>query len=141
VKPLGRTGGMAVAGVGLVALSLGAAWLRRPAPAPAPCADGGVAVLVDAGTGLLPRVECRAQGEGVPLAATVALLGRKLDLNRVPLQELERVPGVSPALARALVTAREARPGGFRDWGEVDDLPGVGPATLERLQGVLELKP
>jgi len=132
---------MAVAGVVLVALSLGAAWLRRPGPATGPCLDGGIAVLVDAGQGLLPRIECRDGQVAAPLAASAVLLGVKLDLNRAPLEELERLPGISPALARSLVTAREARPGGFRDWSDVDDLPGVGAATLERLQAVLELKP
>jgi competence ComEA-like helix-hairpin-helix protein len=141
VTALGRTFGMAVAGGALVALSLLSAWLRRPAPAERPCADGGVAVLVDAGAGQLPRLECHAEVPAAPLAASAVLLGTKLDLNRAPLEELERLPGVPASLARALVTAREARPGGFRDWSEVDELPGVGPATLERLQAVLELRP
>ena len=132
---------MAVAGALLVTLSLGAAWLRRPGPSRRTCADGGVPVLVDAGAGQLPRLECHGEADGAPHAAAAVLLGARLDLNRVPLDQLERLPGVSPSLARALVAARESRPGGFRDWGEVDGLPGVGPATLERLQAVLELKP
>jgi competence protein ComEA len=132
---------MAVAAALLVAVSVLAAWVRRAGPAAPLCGDGGVPVLVDAGAGRLPRLECQAAVEPSPVAASAVLLGRKLDLNRAPLEELERLPGISPALARALVAARESRPGGFRDWSEVDGLPGVGPATLERLQALLELKP
>lgn len=141
MSSLGRAGGMAVAGALLVAVAVLAAWVRRPGPAPSPCSDGGIPVLVDAGEGRFPRLECQAGGTVPTGAASAVLLGQKLDLNRAPLEELERLPGISPALARALVAARESRPGGFRDWDEVDGLPGVGPATLERLQAVLELKP
>jgi competence protein ComEA len=56
-----------------------------------------------------------------------------LDVNLASAAELERLPGVGPALAARIVEAR-ARDGPF---GSVDDLRrvrGVGGATLERLR-------
>src|SRR5262245_43389442 len=56
-----------------------------------------------------------------------------LDVNLASVAELERLPGVGPALAARIVEAR-ARDGPF---GSVDDLRrvrGVGGATLERLR-------
>jgi competence protein ComEA len=56
-----------------------------------------------------------------------------VDVNLASAAELERLPGVGPALAARIVEAR-ARDGPF---GSVDDLRrvrGVGGATLERLR-------
>ena len=56
-----------------------------------------------------------------------------LDVNLASAAELERLPGVGPALAARIVEAR-ARDGPF---GSVDDLRrvrGVGGVTLERLR-------
>jgi len=56
-----------------------------------------------------------------------------LDVNLASAAELERLPGVGPALAARIVDVR-AREGPF---GSVDDLRrvrGVGVATLERLR-------
>jgi len=56
-----------------------------------------------------------------------------LDVNLASAAELERLPGVGPALAARIVEAR-TRDGPF---GSVDDLRrvrGVGGATLERLR-------
>ena len=58
---------------------------------------------------------------------------RPLDVNLASAAELERLPGVGPALAARIVDVR-AREGPF---GSVDDLRrvrGVGGATLERLR-------
>ncbi|MEN9799714.1 MAG: hypothetical protein RL653_3411 [Pseudomonadota bacterium] len=137
----GRITALAVAGAMLLAAgSLLSSW-RNAVPAQTSC-DGGVPVLERGADGAPARWVCLPGRDAgtAQLATEAVVLGRRLDLNRAPLEELERLPGISPALARALVTAREARPGGFQDWSEVDGLPGVGPATLERLQAVLELK-
>jgi len=56
-----------------------------------------------------------------------------LDVNLASAEELERLPGVGPALAARIIDVR-AREGPF---GSVDDLRrvrGVGVATLERLR-------
>ncbi|MEN9798092.1 MAG: hypothetical protein RL653_1788 [Pseudomonadota bacterium] len=138
----GRITALAVAGAGLLGVGVAVSAWREAVPAGTDC-DGGTPVLEPGRAGAPARWICHLgpdSGAG-QLASEAVLLGRKLDLNRAPLEQLERLPGISPALARSLVTAREARPGGFQDWAEVDSLPGVGPATLERLQAVLDLKP
>lgn len=58
--------------------------------------------------------------------------GERLDPNRADEVELDRLPGVGPALARAIVKDREER-GPFRSTGDLDRVPGVGAATLARI--------
>ncbi len=56
-----------------------------------------------------------------------------LDLNRATLDQLTRLPGVGPVLARRILEAREEA-GRF---GAVDDLAtvrGLGPTKLEKLR-------
>jgi competence protein ComEA len=113
-----------------LALLLAAPALRRRAEMPAP-----------------PRA-CRAEGRGAPprhwlgCAADPGparaleggerlLLGLPLDPNVASARELAFVPGLSRALARAVVADREAR-GPF---GRLDDLVrvrGIGPKRLAR---------
>lgn len=56
-----------------------------------------------------------------------------VDLNRAGTEELERLPGIGEAKARAIVEAREAR-GGFRSVDELLEVRGIGEAALERLR-------
>ncbi len=66
-------------------------------------------------------------------------LGAKLSLNDATADELLLVPGVGPALAKALVKARAERRR-FRSWDEVDAVTGVGPVKLEALKHWTELR-
>jgi len=103
-----------------------------PSSAPAPVCPNGEVQLDDAGV-----LRC---GKGAPLPVGQAMtLGRRSDLNRATAADLALVPGVGPALAKALVSAREAR-GGFTDWGQVDAVEGVGPVRLEALRGAFEIR-
>jgi len=56
-----------------------------------------------------------------------------LDLNRATPEELERLPGIGPALARRIVEHRATR-GPFRRVEDLVEVPGIGPATLEQLR-------
>jgi competence protein ComEA len=79
--------------------------------------------------GPVPAVAARrAVTSGVPPVGPVPL-----DLARATVAELERLPGVGPALARRIVEAREAG-GGFRRPEDLLEVRGIGPATLERLR-------
>ena len=63
----------------------------------------------------------------------------RVSLNRSEAEELERLPGVGPALARRIVELRTTR-GGFRSPEELLDVRGIGPATLERLRPLVRLE-
>jgi competence ComEA-like helix-hairpin-helix protein len=63
-----------------------------------------------------------------------------VDANRAPAAELDRLPGVGPALADRWVAHRESH-GAFRGPDDLTRIPGVGPATVERLRPLLEFSP
>ena len=56
-----------------------------------------------------------------------------IDLNRASAAELEALPGIGPAKARAIVKLRTAR-GRFGSVEELVDVRGIGPKTLARLR-------
>src|SRR5262245_36174918 len=96
-------------------LALGTAWdLHRarstpPAPAPAPRE-------VHAGSAPTP-----ARSDSGAAAA--------LDLNRATVEELDRLPGIGPVLARRIVEHRE-RHGRFGSVDELLGVPGIGARSL-----------
>jgi competence ComEA-like helix-hairpin-helix protein len=55
-------------------------------------------------------------------------------VNSASAEELERLPGVGPRLAQAIVADR-ARHGPFRDVADLSRVRGIGPVLLERLKG------
>ena len=61
-----------------------------------------------------------------------------LDPNRAPELELDRLPGVGPSVARAIVAERESG-GFFATADELERVRGIGPATLERIRPHLDL--
>jgi competence protein ComEA len=62
-----------------------------------------------------------------PLAA-----GERVDVDRADARELQRLPGVGPALAGRIVADRESL-GVFGGIAGLDRVAGIGPATLARL--------
>jgi competence protein ComEA len=58
--------------------------------------------------------------------------GEALDLNRATPAELERLPGLGPSRAKAIVTYRE-RNGRFADPADLDRVPGIGSGLALRL--------
>jgi competence protein ComEA len=59
--------------------------------------------------------------------------GGPVDLNRATAEELQRLPGVGPATAAAILAHRESN-GPFRSVDQLDDVRGIGPAKLEQLR-------
>lgn len=65
----------------------------------------------------------------------VARGARLVDLNYADPAALQTLPGIGPALAQRIVTARAERP-----FGAIEDLqrvPGIGPATVTRLRALV----
>jgi competence protein ComEA len=61
---------------------------------------------------------------------------RPIDLNVATAAELERLPGVGPATASAIVAHRE-RNGAFASVDELLDIPGIGPSKLEQVRALV----
>jgi len=60
-----------------------------------------------------------------------------VDPNRSSEEDLDRLPGVGPHLAGAIIRYR-AEGGGFRRPEDLLGVPGVGPATLSRIRPYLD---
>jgi competence protein ComEA len=72
--------------------------------------------------------------------SSLLVLGIPADLNRVSAADIALIPGVSRSLGERIVAER-ARRGGYRSLEELDEVKGVGPATLERLGTYLVVRP
>ncbi|MBP2647784.1 MAG: Helix-hairpin-helix DNA-binding class 1 [Gemmatimonadetes bacterium] len=58
--------------------------------------------------------------------------GERIDADRASAQELQRLPGVGPGLARRIVEERN-RSGPFGDTAALRRVPGIGPSKLRRM--------
>lgn len=96
------------------------AW-RSDAPA------GGA---LDSTRARVEREIARAERIATPLAD-----GETLDPNVAPDEELQRLPGIGPGKARAIIAARQTA--SFRSAEELVRVPGLGPATVARLRPYL----
>ena len=62
--------------------------------------------------------------------------GVKLRINSASFDALQTLPGVGPALAQRILDFREQR-GAFRRLGDLDDVPGIGDASLQRWRDLI----
>ena len=61
------------------------------------------------------------------------------NLNTMTLTDLERLPGVGPSRAQAILAYRDKN-GPFADPGELDRVPGVGPKLAARLSTLVVIR-
>jgi competence protein ComEA len=59
-----------------------------------------------------------------------------IEVNTADVQSLQRLPGIGPATAQAIVVERE-RNGPFVSFGDLERVPGIGPAKLAALDGLI----
>ncbi|MGQ7296852.1 helix-hairpin-helix domain-containing protein [Quadrisphaera sp. KR29] len=108
--------------------------------------DGEQVVLPAPGEELpAPPVSGPAAAAGpVPPAAAADAAGGgpggAVDLNSATLADLDALPGVGPVLAQRLLDWR-AEHGRFSSVEEIGEVPGFGPAALERLTPLLAVDP
>lgn len=58
--------------------------------------------------------------------------GGKIPLNTADAQELQKIPGIGPVTAEAIVEHREKN-GPFLEWKELLEIPGIGEKTYDLL--------
>jgi competence ComEA-like helix-hairpin-helix protein len=95
--------------------------------------------LLAAGDRVTVGERCLVRVDRMAGAARLTL-GLRLDPDRERAEDLAALPGVGPALARAIVQDR-ARRGPFRSLDALLRVRGIGPATLRRVQRHVTLRP
>ncbi|MBV7292301.1 ComEA family DNA-binding protein [Corynebacterium sp. TAE3-ERU16] len=76
-------------------------------------------------------------GAPVPAAGEVGP-GMPVPLNSATAEQLESLPGVGAATSAAIIAYRTEH-GGFTAVGDLVEVPGIGPAKLARLEGLVSL--
>lgn len=114
------------------------------ARAETPSSVGATAAAGSAGAGAVaaaggPVAAANARAERAAPPEPEISADAPLDINAAAAADFERLPGIGPAKARAIVERREAI-GGFRAVSDLLDVPGIGPKTLERLEGLVVVK-
>lgn len=93
------------------------------------------APLADGERILVPR-----RGETVSTAGPGGAEGSstKVNLNTATAEELDKLPGIGPATAEAIIRYRETR-GRFRSVTELLEVRGIGEAKLEQLRPLVKV--
>jgi len=69
-----------------------------------------------------------------------SVAGALVDLNRAPVDVLETLPGIGPALAQAIVDYRESHEG-FQSVEEITNVSRIGPITFQKIRGLVTVDP
>lgn len=75
-----------------------------------------------------------------PASVAGADLQGRLDLNMATAAELEQLPGIGPAKARAIVEYRSTHRG-FKNVEQLREVSGIGPKLYERLEPLVAVVP
>jgi competence ComEA-like helix-hairpin-helix protein len=59
--------------------------------------------------------------------------GNQVDLNSASAEELMRVEGIDRTRAEQIIEYRNKR-GGFKDWQELEEVPGIGPVLAQKMR-------
>lgn len=78
-------------------------------------------------------------GSSTAFADASAGLSGKVNVNTATQQELELLPGIGAARARAVIDARKQR-GGFKRVEDLLEVKGIGEASLEQLRPFVTLE-
>lgn len=72
-------------------------------------------------------------------AASSVPRGRRININTASMAQLERLPGVGPATAEAIIKRRTMRK--FMDVDDLMDIRGIGTKKLEKMRPYIECAP
>lgn len=82
----------------------------------------------------LPIYEEKAKEVSVSKNETSA--AGMINLNTATLSELDKLPGIGPAKAQAIIDYRNAK-GGFTKKSQIKNVSGIGDATYEKIEGMI----
>ena len=86
-----------------------------------------------------PAIQDAATGAGAAASSGASAADSALvNLNLAGAEELDKLPGVGPSLAKRIVEYREKN-GQFSSVEELDDVQGIGPSKLESLRGLVTI--
>jgi len=94
----------------------------------APVADGEQVVV--------PGRGAAGAAAASPPAAAGSSPSAPLDLNTATLEQLESLPGIGPVTAQKILDYRQAH-GAFHSVNELQGVPGIGPAHMAQLKGLV----
>lgn len=100
------------------------------------------AFLQDGQVLYIPRVGEEEKSEwsaGASSSSTGAENGQRIDINHATLEELDRLPGIGPSKAEAIIRYREEN-GPFKDVKELANVSGIGEKTLEKLLPYIDVR-
>jgi competence ComEA-like helix-hairpin-helix protein len=122
----------------LLVLASGARWLERPQPLLADVPALDVGTLEEASRAAKPAAggsragqTRRAPGIGTTAQSPATATSLRIDPNTATAVELERLPGVGPALAARIIEERERSP--FRSVEDLTRVHGIGAALAKRV--------
>lgn len=122
-------------------LRVEAAYAPEPVASSRPVATPAVAPAEPAAQPARPRVApTRAAAPGARSARRSSVpdfaqtpTASPVRLNSAGLEELQRIDGIGPELAKKILYHRSAN-GPFRSFNDLDDVPGIGPVTIEKIR-------
>ena len=101
--------------------------MASPTPEPAGGAAGSSAAASEA-----PAPEASPAPAEEPVLEEV-LVEKSVDINQASLEELDRLPGIGPALGQRIIDYREQN-NGFYDIEEIMEVSGIGEKTFQKLE-------
>lgn len=87
---------------------------------------------------LVPRRGAGGGAEAEAATPDAGAAGGKLNINQATAADLETLPGIGPVLASRIAEHRDSI-GGFKEVGELRDVPGIGEKTFQALVDLVTL--